>query len=789
MENSKKCIFIVAGEASGDLHGARLIQALKEKDRSLTFAGIGGASMKNQGMQCLMNAHDLAVTGGFEILVKLFQILRAFRRCIRFIRTHKPSVIVLIDYPDFNLRLAKKIFKLSVPVVYYIGPQVWAWRKYRVRQIQKWIDRLLVVFPFEKKFYEDAGVPVTFVGHPLLEMVHAHSSKKEWMEKFGWKEDEKMIVLLPGSRVNEIKKLLPAVMEAAQWIQAQVPDVHFVLPVAPSLEKEFLKRCLGSFASIMTLVEGDTYEVISHADVVVTCSGTATLETAILKKPMVILYKLNILSYWVAKCLIRNLRFFGMPNILLSKAVVPELLQGQVQPRRIFEEVMKFLENPIYYREVVQQLSRIPELLGETGASAKAADAILEIMAQSQKKTNKRWGLPGISLINYLAGRAGMVFARRAKERGRELSGNFLAGKVDRVFIKDIPGRPHYLFCVLPVLWFLSKLYGLGVFCRNYFYDHGWLQQTKVRVPVISIGNLTVGGTGKTPLTMVLAKEFEQQGKRVVILSRGYRRRSDQSFACVSDGRNMLLSVHEAGDEPFLMAKKLPSIPVYVGSQRDELARHVLSQEKVDVFLLDDGFQHRRLKRDYDLVTIDATSFFKSFALLPLGRWREPLRNIRRAQTIMLTRVESISESEKNRILRHLTEIHPRAHIRQAHVYPLQLEHVMTDRHESLTCLKDRRIVAFAGIGNPHAFLRQIERLNGNVVAFKSYPDHFFYDHTHRDELIRLFNAHHAEVMVTTEKDAVRLLSSQWPETFPLYALSITLQVKDAFPAQIFSLV
>jgi len=750
MAKGQKSILVVAGEASGDLHGAALVQEILKRDPSCRIWGIGGRAMQSTGMGLVAHSSELAVTGLFEVLFKLKKIFLVFSHLLKQVVLQKPDLAILIDYPDFNLRLARKLRQKGVPVLYYVSPQVWAWRTKRVYFIRKWISKMLVVFPFEVPFYEKFGVQVDFVGHPLLD--HIEPILKYQKENFGLDPAKKTIGLLPGSRKNEIHYLLKPMIEAALKIHRQNPQTQFLLPVAQTVSLDEVQRFLKGVSLPLQCVSQKFYEVLKACDVVMCCSGTATLEAALFGKPMVILYKLNWMSHVLGKVLVRHLHFFGMPNIILGKKVVPELLQSQVTGEAIAKEVLCYLGSPELCQKTSEELLCVREKLGTQGATQRVADHVFELLKAEPSPLVLRDGLHEIKNRNFI-------------------QYSFLP-------------YPQFLYVLhtvfTPLLWLASLVYGFGLGVRKFLYRVGVFKSRSVPAKVISIGNITLGGTGKTPLTMVVAQELTKQGKKVAVLSRGYKRKSKQPWACVSKGQGPLLSPKEAGDEPWLMAEKLSGVPIYVGSNRYEVAQEVLRLDPtIDIFLLDDGFQHWGLKRDSDVVTMDVTRFQKNKALLPLGFFREPLKSLKRAQCFVLVRTEDIEAFEKEEILNQLYQNHPQALIVEANYEPHEMRHLISKRRYSLNELSGKKVFAFAGIGNPHSFKKTIQDLKAQVVGFQSYLDHWRYSPKDISLLVKKFKELNAEVLLTTEKDAVRLA----PETLsllkelPIYALGVDLKI------------
>lgn len=332
----------------------------------------------------------------------------------------------------------------------------------------------------------------------------------------------------------------------------------------------------------------------------------------------------------------------------------------------------------------------------------------------------------------------------------------------------------HRIFS--PFLWLASCLYGFVVWGRRYFYVVRIFKARKVPATVISVGNMTVGGTGKTPFTIFLADEMKRRGRSIAILSRGYKRKAKNAWDCVSDGLSVKLDVLEAGDEPWLMASRLKGIPVYVGGNRYQTAVEILKRHSVDMLLLDDGFQHWGLDRDFDFITFDATTFKERVGLLPYGKFREPLRHLKRSNCVILTRTDHLNDIEKERLNRLLHLAHPNAPMIEANYRPKHLLHISSGEQIFLDHLVGRRISAFAGIGNPDSFLR-VARQFSQVVDFKVYLDHTFYSAKMMGQILRDAEKKGADLILTTEKDAVRIPKDVLKSNPPLYALCVDLEI------------
>jgi lipid-A-disaccharide synthase len=373
-----KKILIIAGEASGDLHGANLVKALHEQSPELKVYGVGSRRMREAGVTMLADASEISVVGATEVLTHISAIYGVYATLKRFLREERPDLLVLIDFPDFNILTGKAARKLGIPVLYYISPQVWAWRKGRVKTIAKLVETILVVFPFEVELYRATGVDVRFVGHPLADVVGSPYTRDEARKQLGLAE-RRTIALLPGSRRKEIMHLLPDMLEAAKLLQARFPDIQFVLPVAPTLNRSSVQGYVEKSGVSVSMVDGRVYDVLRASDAAIVTSGTATLETGLMAVPMVIVYRASRLTYWIGRLLV-SVRNFGLVNIVAGRAVVPELLQDEATPERIAEELGTIIADPERHRRITEELVRVRTVLGEGGASRRAASAVLELL-------------------------------------------------------------------------------------------------------------------------------------------------------------------------------------------------------------------------------------------------------------------------------------------------------------------------------------------------------------------------------------------------------------------------
>lgn len=371
-------VLLVAGEASGDAHGADLVTALKRHASSIEVFGVGGQYLREAGMHTLVDTAAIAGMGLFEARDKLKALLRAYRQLAAILRTDPPALLILIDFPEFNLRLAKVAKQAGVPVFYYISPQVWAWRKRRVYTIARRVDQLAAVFPFEPAFYAAHGAAhgcaVEFVGHPLVDRVRPTRSREETLARYDLDPTRRTIALLPGSRAQEVRYLLDPLLGAAALLGN---GYQFVLAVASTLSAAELQGRVKQ--SGVRVVQGDTYNLVHAADLALVASGTATLETALLERPMVIVYRLAPLTYALARLIVR-VPFIGMPNLIAEQRVVPELLQREVTPARIAAEARQLLENPSAYHAAQEGLREVRRRLGPGGAAERAAALVLKML-------------------------------------------------------------------------------------------------------------------------------------------------------------------------------------------------------------------------------------------------------------------------------------------------------------------------------------------------------------------------------------------------------------------------
>ena len=374
-----KRVMIVAGEASGDLHGSNLVKAIHCIDPQIRFYGIGGEKLRSAGVEIVADLSEMAVVGLTEVLSKLGFILGVRRKLKKILQEKHTDLLILIDYPDFNLSLAKEARKNGVKVFYYISPQVWAWRKGRIYKIAKLVDRMAVILPFEAPIYEGVKLDVSFVGHPLLDAIKKKYTREEALKKFDLREGTMTVGILPGSRDSEVKRLLPAMLKAAEILEDRLPSVQFVLPLAGTLDHDFVVGIVDQSSANVKIIKDNVYDVIGLSDIAMVASGTATLETAFLGIPMIIVYKISTLSYLIGRAII-NVDNIGLVNIIAGKTVVPELVQRDANPERMADEVYDILTSGARMDEMKRDLIDVSKKLGGPGASKRAAELVCEMI-------------------------------------------------------------------------------------------------------------------------------------------------------------------------------------------------------------------------------------------------------------------------------------------------------------------------------------------------------------------------------------------------------------------------
>jgi lipid-A-disaccharide synthase len=375
--SQKKCVMIIAGEASGDLHGAKLVQGMLDRDPSIFFVGIGGRELRAAGVRILVDAAELAVVGISEVLSKGLSLVKGMSKATKLLKTLKPDLLILIDFPDFNLHMAAKAKPMGIPVLYYISPQLWAWRRGRINKIKTRVDHMAVILPFEEAFYRKHNVPVTFVGHPLLDERKLLENKKPPDRDI----EKRVIGILPGSRDKEVLRHLPVMLSSAALLAQHIKDVRFMVSLAPTVNGALFDRIIGAYPALdgLTVTSEHVSEIFRQSRLVIAVSGTVTLEAAISGTPTVIIYKVSPFSYWIGRALV-HVDHIGLVNLIGQKRIVPELVQNEVTPENIAAHVLNILNDPGVLNQTISELAEAGRRLGTAGASKRTAEIALELM-------------------------------------------------------------------------------------------------------------------------------------------------------------------------------------------------------------------------------------------------------------------------------------------------------------------------------------------------------------------------------------------------------------------------
>ena len=375
---------ISCGEASGDLYAGALASELRRRDASCRVIGLGGDRLREAGAELAGEYAHLAVTGLTEAIRVLPRSYSMYRRLVSRARAERPDAFVAVDFPDFNFRVAAAMHRLGIPVVYYVGPQLWAWRPGRIRAMARFVTKVLVIFPFEAAIYERAGIPVEFVGHPLVDLVQVTAPRERFLGELGLSAPSPTLALLPGSRVNELQAIAPTLASALPLVAACVPRLQVVVARAPHLPDELFDE-LERVNVPLAIVEGRTDDVLHAADAVVTASGTATVQTALHGRPMVIVYRVSPLTYWLGRRFVR-VSTFGMANLVAGRTVVPELIQDGFSADRVAAEAVRLLTDRAAAARMGQDLAEVRAKLGTAGATGRAADAVLTIVRAQRER-------------------------------------------------------------------------------------------------------------------------------------------------------------------------------------------------------------------------------------------------------------------------------------------------------------------------------------------------------------------------------------------------------------------
>jgi len=378
-------IMIVAGERSGDIYGAGLARALQARLPGLEVFGCGGEAMRQAAVDTVVDSHQIAIAGITEVISGIPRVYRAFHQLLDEVDRRQAQLAILIDFPDFNLRLARQLKKRQIPVVYFVSPQVWAWRKGRVQKLKERIAKMIVIFDFEEGIYKQAGVPVEYVGHPLVDMVRPHLTRQEFFTKVGLDASVPTVALLPGSRQQEVRTNLPVMLDAATRLTVN-RKLQFLVAVAPTVDPRWLEttllECYVGRATVRAAVHA-TYDAMQHSELAVVASGTATLEAAIRERPMVVVYRVSALTWLVGKLLVK-VPYYSMVNILAKKELVPELMQRDFTAPNVAARVEYLLDHAEAREEMIRGFQALKPRLGQSGAIERAADAMVEVLESAQ---------------------------------------------------------------------------------------------------------------------------------------------------------------------------------------------------------------------------------------------------------------------------------------------------------------------------------------------------------------------------------------------------------------------
>ena len=370
-------ILVVAGEASGDMHAAKVIRRMKELNPELEFFGMGGQQMAEAGVDILYDPTELSVIGFWESIKHLGLMYKILNKLETAAQKRQPDAALLVDFSGFNMKMAKRTAKLEIPTVNYFAPSAWVWGKWRAKKMAKYEATIASVFPMEREVYQEVGADVEFVGHPLVDMVERELDPSEFKDKFNIQDKETTIGLLPGSRKQEIDSLLDPMLAAADLIAEKYPDAQFLLPVAETISQSEIAEKVKDYGVDVKLIAGHSYEVMDTVDLLLSTSGTATLEAAFFQTPMVIIYKTSWLSYALSKLLVR-IPHVGLPNIIAQEEIVPELLQSEANADTIAKEALSILDSPAQQQEIADKLQLVQDRLGDSGAVNRVAELVLQ---------------------------------------------------------------------------------------------------------------------------------------------------------------------------------------------------------------------------------------------------------------------------------------------------------------------------------------------------------------------------------------------------------------------------
>lgn len=380
-------VLFVAAEASSVTYAQRILEMWKRQGRNIHAFGVGSQDMENLGFERLGKSEEMAVVGAAEIIAQYSHLKGVFDSLVAEAEKRRPKVAIVMDYPEFNLMLAKKLHALGIPVVYYISPQVWAWRKGRVKTIKKYCKKVFVLFPFEVPFYEEHGVPCEFVGHPLLDemddrLINDPAFLKTHRNQCGIRDDEIVLGLMPGSRRLELKQHFQIQLDTARILSKKYPNLKVLILTAPTFSKEQMQDYLEDFRLPYILLKDEPFRMIHLVDMMLVASGTATLQVGLLQKPMVIMYRMKWLTGIVAKLVVRGTKYFGLVNLILGKEAVPERFQSEVTPEKIASLLQRYIEDPAYKAQVIADLAQVRQYLGDKGATQRVVKALDEFLTK-----------------------------------------------------------------------------------------------------------------------------------------------------------------------------------------------------------------------------------------------------------------------------------------------------------------------------------------------------------------------------------------------------------------------
>lgn len=371
-------VMIIAGEASGDLHGAGLVREMFKLQPELEIFGVAGDKMQGNGVELRYHINEMSVLGFVDVIKRFRFFRKVYLDLVALMDERQPQLLILIDYPGLNLKLARAAKKRGIPVLYYIAPQVWAWGSNRIPKMVRLIDKMAVIIPFEEKLFRKAGIDAKFVGHPLLEVIASRNSKEDFFRLNGLALNKKIIGLLPGSRVQEIKRLLPEMIVTARRFLKKHPEFQVVIGRASSVPEQLYRDLIGNNNDIK-LLENRTYDVMKHSDLLLVASGTATLESALFETPLMIVYKVDPISYFIGKQLIQ-IESIGLVNVIAERKIVPEFIQSKFRKNYLLPEMEQLLFNGERRKQVIRDLKEIKKKLGEPGASQRAAEMAVSMI-------------------------------------------------------------------------------------------------------------------------------------------------------------------------------------------------------------------------------------------------------------------------------------------------------------------------------------------------------------------------------------------------------------------------